>query len=99
MPKTPDFYYLESDGQVFLVRDGRRWRFPRSSRELPCRFKPVSLFGAPAEKSKRFPIFISRRVPNFDFQIIGTRNTASYHNPVTLSCLSKVGGTAGNSQI
>jgi ADP-ribose pyrophosphatase YjhB (NUDIX family) len=39
----PDFYYLESDGQVFLVKDGRTWRFPRSKRELPCRYTPVFL--------------------------------------------------------
>jgi len=33
----PDFYYLESDGQVFLVRDRSTWRFPRSTRELPAK--------------------------------------------------------------
>jgi ADP-ribose pyrophosphatase YjhB (NUDIX family) len=45
MPTTsrPDFYYLESDGQVFLVKQGRMWRFPRSKKELPCRFVPVFL--------------------------------------------------------
>ena len=36
----PDFYYLESDGQIFLVRDGARFRFPRSKKELPCPFQP-----------------------------------------------------------
>jgi 8-oxo-dGTP diphosphatase len=39
----PDFYYLESDGQVFLVRRGHQWTFPRSRRELPCRFAAVSI--------------------------------------------------------
>jgi ADP-ribose pyrophosphatase YjhB (NUDIX family) len=39
----PDFYYLETDGQIFLVKDKKRWRFPRSSREIPCKFKPVFL--------------------------------------------------------
>jgi ADP-ribose pyrophosphatase YjhB (NUDIX family) len=43
-----DFYYLESDGQVFLLRDGNQWRFPRSRREIPCPFKPVSLMPLPA---------------------------------------------------
>src|SRR5437016_4871305 len=38
---TPDYYYLESDGQVFLVQDGDGWRFPKSKSELPCAFKPV----------------------------------------------------------
>ena len=38
---APDFYYLESDGQVFLVKRGRLWHFPQSRRELPCPFKPV----------------------------------------------------------
>ncbi len=37
----PDFYYLESDGQVFLVKDGRQWRFPTSKKELPCNFEPI----------------------------------------------------------
>ena len=39
----PDFYYLESDGQVFLVKHGRTWHFPRNRRELPCKFDPVFL--------------------------------------------------------
>jgi len=38
---NPDFYYLETDGQIFLVRDKHHWRFPYSLRELPCRFEPV----------------------------------------------------------
>ena len=43
MPKnsSPDFYYLESDGQVFLIKEGRMWRFPRSKKELPSRYVPV----------------------------------------------------------
>jgi len=41
MSSTPDFYYLESDGQVFLVRRGGRWTFPTKRRELPARFEPV----------------------------------------------------------
>lgn len=43
MPVKPDFYYFETDGQVFLVRDKKLWRFPCNSREIPFRFKPVSL--------------------------------------------------------
>jgi ADP-ribose pyrophosphatase YjhB (NUDIX family) len=35
-----DFLYLESDGQVYLLKDGKRWRFPRPA-EAPCRFIPV----------------------------------------------------------
>jgi ADP-ribose pyrophosphatase YjhB (NUDIX family) len=38
----PDFYYLESDGQVFLVKDKETWRFPRSRREIPFPIKPIS---------------------------------------------------------
>lgn len=38
---TPDFYYLETDGQVFLRRRRKRWGFPTSRRELPTRFKPL----------------------------------------------------------
>lgn len=38
----PDFYYLESDGQVFLVKDRKRWRFPRRP-ELPSAYDPVFL--------------------------------------------------------
>jgi ADP-ribose pyrophosphatase YjhB (NUDIX family) len=34
----PDFYYLESDGQIFLVKEGTSWRFPKSKSELPARF-------------------------------------------------------------
>ena len=43
MPKnsSPDFYYLESDGQVFLVKQGKKWRFPKSKNELPCPIDPV----------------------------------------------------------
>jgi len=39
----PHFYYLESDGQVFLVKHGKRWRFPKSERELPCPYFPISI--------------------------------------------------------
>ncbi len=39
MPKT--YYYLESDGQVFLIKRGRVWRFPSRRSELPCPIKPV----------------------------------------------------------
>ncbi len=39
----PDYYYLESDGQIFLVRDRNAWRFPKTLRELPSRFKPGSI--------------------------------------------------------
>ena len=27
---NPNYYYLESDGQVFLIKQGRMWRFPRT---------------------------------------------------------------------
>src|SRR5882672_4450849 len=37
----PDYFYLETDGQVFLLRDKTHWRFPKTARELPCRYKPV----------------------------------------------------------
>jgi ADP-ribose pyrophosphatase YjhB (NUDIX family) len=37
----PDFYYLESDGQVFLVKKGKQWQFPSRRSEIPCAFKPV----------------------------------------------------------
>ncbi|MFA5975219.1 MAG: NUDIX hydrolase [Elusimicrobiota bacterium] len=37
----PDFYYLESDGQVFLVKKKGLWRFPSRRREIPFRFTPV----------------------------------------------------------
>ncbi len=39
----PHFYYLESDGQVFLIKKGKRWVFPRALREIPCTFEPVFL--------------------------------------------------------
>ena len=35
-----DFVYLESDGQVFLVKSGKTWRFPREA-EVPCRYEAV----------------------------------------------------------
>jgi ADP-ribose pyrophosphatase YjhB (NUDIX family) len=43
MPKNsaPDFYYLESDGQVFLLKKGRLWHFPSRKSELPCPIQPV----------------------------------------------------------
>lgn len=37
----PDFYYLESDGQVFLVKRGKRWGFPRKRSEFEFDFEPV----------------------------------------------------------
>jgi len=39
----PDFFYLESDGQIFLVKQGRQWRFPKSKRELPSSYQTVSI--------------------------------------------------------
>jgi len=39
MPKT--YYYLESDGQVYLVKKGRTWYFPSRHSEVPCKFQPV----------------------------------------------------------
>ena len=47
---TPDFYYLESDGQVFLVKRGRTWSFPRTRRELPCAISPISTIPLPQGK-------------------------------------------------
>jgi ADP-ribose pyrophosphatase YjhB (NUDIX family) len=44
---TPDFYYLESDGQVFLINEGVFWRFPKSRRQIPCPFKPVFTMSLP----------------------------------------------------
>src|SRR6185437_10833693 len=44
----PDYYYLESDGQVFLIKKGKYWRFPSQRREIPCRFHPVSMIPLPA---------------------------------------------------
>jgi len=44
---VPDFYYLESDGQVFLVRRGKRWSFPKNKSDLPCTFVPVSVIPLP----------------------------------------------------
>jgi ADP-ribose pyrophosphatase YjhB (NUDIX family) len=41
MTLSPDFYYLESDGQVFLIKKGGTWRFPSRKSELPCPIKPV----------------------------------------------------------
>lgn len=41
MPMKPDFYYLETDGQVYLTRAGGRWQFPASLGELPCKIKPL----------------------------------------------------------
>ena len=37
----PDFYYLESDGQVFLIKRGKTWQFPSKKSQLPCPFTPV----------------------------------------------------------
>src|SRR5579864_6397233 len=49
MPKTfsPDFYYLESDGQVFLIKKKGRWQFPTRLSQIPCRFHPVSIIPLP----------------------------------------------------
>lgn len=37
-----EHYYLERDGQVFLIREGGRLRFPTSRDEIPCPFDIVS---------------------------------------------------------
>lgn len=37
----PDFYYLESDGQVFLIKKGKRWCFPTRLSQLPAKFEPI----------------------------------------------------------
>ncbi len=37
----PDFIYLESDGQVFLIKQKGLWRFPKSDKEIHCRYTPV----------------------------------------------------------
>ena len=38
---TGHYFYLESDGQVFLVKKGRTWHFPTRRSELPCPITPV----------------------------------------------------------
>lgn len=40
MPTT--YFYLETDGQIFLLKKGKLWQFPTKTSEIPCRFKPVS---------------------------------------------------------
>jgi ADP-ribose pyrophosphatase YjhB (NUDIX family) len=37
----PDYYYLETDGQIFLVPDRNQWRFPKTRREIPFPFQPL----------------------------------------------------------
>ncbi len=39
MRKT--YYYLECDGQIFLLKRGKRWTFPSRRRELPCRIQTL----------------------------------------------------------
>lgn len=34
-------YYLETDGQIFLVRRGATWTFPRLRSQLPCEMTPL----------------------------------------------------------
>lgn len=36
-----EHYYLERDGQVFLMKEGGRLRFPTSRSEIPCSFELV----------------------------------------------------------
>ncbi|MFN4218393.1 MAG: NUDIX hydrolase [Candidatus Bipolaricaulia bacterium] len=36
-----EHYYLERDGQVFLIADGGRLRFPTAPSEIPCAFDVV----------------------------------------------------------
>jgi ADP-ribose pyrophosphatase YjhB (NUDIX family) len=43
----PDFYYLETDGQVFLVKRGKEWTFPSRVKQLPCRFEPDFIIPLP----------------------------------------------------
>ena len=43
MTPKPDFYYLESDGQVYLIQKKGLWRFPSTIKEVPCKFEPVFL--------------------------------------------------------
>ena len=81
MPKTspPDFYYLESDGQVFLVKRGKTWQFPSKKSELPCKFVPV--FRMPmAEGTVLFAKPILSSHPFHWFQkdeLIGRRDVSS----------------------
>jgi ADP-ribose pyrophosphatase YjhB (NUDIX family) len=42
-----DFLYLESDGQVYLVKEGRQWRFPSSNVDLPFKYDPVFVMPLP----------------------------------------------------
>lgn len=46
MRKT--YFYLETDGQVFLIRQGTRWQFPTRRSQLPCRF--TALFKIPLKE-------------------------------------------------
>jgi ADP-ribose pyrophosphatase YjhB (NUDIX family) len=48
MPKT--YYYLETDGQIFLTHHKKSWGFPTSKRDLPCPFTP--LFMIPVGKDQ-----------------------------------------------
>ncbi len=72
----PDYYYLETDGQIFLVREQGRWRFPRVRREIPFPFKP--LFPMPIDgKRVLFGKPILREHPTRWFHkdaVIGRRN-------------------------
>lgn len=45
MPTTsrPDFYYLESDGQVYLIKERGLWRFPRKTGVIPCSFDAIHI--------------------------------------------------------
>jgi len=43
-------YYLETDGQIFLIKKGALWGFPQSRKDLPCPFK--TLFTIPVGKEK-----------------------------------------------
>jgi len=75
----PDFYYLESDGQVFLVKNGRTWHFPKRRAQLPCRFKPVFLMPV-KDGTVLFAKPILKRHPAHWFhkdELIGRRDIAS----------------------
>ncbi|HVO33710.1 MAG TPA: NUDIX hydrolase, partial [Elusimicrobiota bacterium] len=73
------FYYLESDGQVFLIKQAGQWTFPSRRSQLPCAIKPV--FTMPMSGgSVLFAKPILQNHPAHWFhkdEIIGRRNVAS----------------------
>src|SRR4051812_6674056 len=74
--RKPDFYYLESDGQIFLIRKGATWRFPASRRELPAPIVGGSIIPV-LGKTVLFTHPVLKRHPHHWFhkdEIIGRRD-------------------------